>query len=59
MAFFLSKDVINYCYHAMGNMWQCKAELRYEENRRALGTKDMITFFFPVCIITDRLSFSC
>ena len=57
--FFLSKDVINYCYHAMGNMWQCKARLRYEENRRALGTKDMITFFFPVCIITDRLSFSC
>ena len=44
--FFLSKDVINYCYHAMGNMWQCKARLRYEENRRALGTKDMITFFF-------------
>ena len=30
----------------MGNMWQCKARLRYEENRRALGTKDMITFFF-------------
>ena len=27
-------------------MWQCKARLRYEENRRALGTKDMITFFF-------------
>ena len=46
MAFFLSKDVINYCYHAMGNMWQSKARLRYEENRRALGTKDMITFFF-------------
>ena len=59
MDFFLSKDVINNCYHAMGNMWQCEARLLSEANRRALGTKDMITFFFPVFIITDRLSFSC
>ena len=30
-----------------GNMWQCEARLLYEANRRALGTKDMVTFFFP------------
>ena len=41
------------------NMWQCEARLLYEANRRALGTKDMVTFLFPVCIITDRLIFSC
>ena len=38
MAFLLSNDVINYCYHAMGNMWQCEARLLYEANQRALGT---------------------
>ena len=27
-------------------MWQCEARLLYEANRRALGTKDMVTFFF-------------
>ena len=29
-----------------GNMWQCEARLLYEANRRALRTKDMVTFFF-------------
>ena len=29
-----------------GNMWQCEARLLYEANRRALGTGDMVTFFF-------------
>ena len=29
-----------------GNMWQCEAPLVYEANRRALGTKDMVTVFF-------------
>ena len=33
------------------NMWQCEARLLYEVNRRALGTKDRVTFFIPVCII--------
>ena len=28
-----------------GNMWQCEARLLYEANRRALGTRDMVTFF--------------
>ena len=30
----------------------------YEANQRALETRDII-FFFPVCMITDRLIFSC
>ena len=38
-------------------MWQCEAQLLYEANRRALETRDMVTFFLPVCIITDRLIF--
>ena len=29
-----------------GNMWQCESRLLYEANRRALGTRDMVTFFF-------------
>ena len=37
-----------------GNMWQCEAQLLYEVNRRALGTRDVVTLFFTVCIITDR-----
>ena len=41
-----------------GNMWQCEARLLYEANRRALGTRDMVTLF-SVCIITDGLIFSC
>ena len=56
---FLSKDVINYCYHAMGEYVAVRGRLLYEANRRALGTKEMVTVFFPVCVITDRLSFSC
>jgi len=56
MAFFLSKDVINYCYHAMG---EHVAVRLCEVNRRALGPKDMVTFFFPVYIITNRPIFSC
>ena len=28
------------------NTWQCEARLLYKANRRALGTKDMVTFFF-------------
>ena len=27
------------------NMWQCEAQLLYEANRRALETRDMVTFF--------------
>ena len=27
-------------------MWQCEVRLLYEANRRALGTQDMVTFFF-------------
>ena len=46
MAFFLSNDVINYCYHAMGDQWHCEVRLPYEANRRALGTRDMVTFCF-------------
>ena len=29
-----------------GNMWQCDTRLLYEVNRRALGTRDMVTLFF-------------
>ena len=29
-----------------GNMWLCEARLLYEANRRTLGTRDMVTFFF-------------
>ena len=46
MAFFLSNDVINYCYHAMGDQWHCEVRLPYEANRRALGNRDMVTFCF-------------
>ena len=28
------------------DMWQCEARLLYEAKRRALGTKDMVNFFF-------------
>ena len=60
MAFFLSNDVINYCYHAMGEHVAVRGVItHYEANRRALGTRDIVIFFFPVCIITDRLIFSC
>ena len=31
-----------------GNMWQCEARLVYEANRRAVGTKDMVTLFFQL-----------
>ena len=31
-----------------GNMWRCEVRLLYEANQRALGTKDMVTFFFQV-----------
>ena len=46
MAFFLSNDVIINVILRWGNMWQCEARLLYEGNRRALGTRDMVTFFF-------------
>ena len=29
-----------------GNMWQYDTQLLYEVNRRALGTRDMVTLFF-------------
>ena len=57
MAFFLSNDVINYCYHALGE--HVAVLLLYEANRRAPATRDMVTSFFPVCIIKDRLIRSC
>ena len=34
------------CIMRWGNMWQCEARLLYEANRRAVGTKDMVTVFF-------------
>ena len=36
MAFFLSNDVINYCYHAMGE----HVAVLYEANQRALETRE-------------------
>ena len=38
------------------NMWQCEARLFYQANRSALGTKDTVTVFFPVCIITLKIN---
>ena len=47
MAFFLSNDVINYCYHAMGEHAAVRGAItHYEVNRRALGTRDIVIFFF-------------
>ena len=46
MAFFLAKTSLITVIMRWGNMWQCEARLLYEGNRRALGTKDMITIFF-------------
>lgn len=57
--FFLSKDVINYCYHAMGEHAAVRGAINLWSEPKSTGTKDMVTFFFPVCIITDRLIFSC
>ena len=58
--FFLSNDVINYCYHAMGEHVALQGAItHYEANQRALETRDIVIFFFPVCMITDRLIFSC
>ena len=46
MAFFKAKTSLITVIMRWRNMWQCEARLLYETNRRALGTKDMITFFF-------------
>ena len=34
----------------LGKMLQCKAQLLYEANRRALGTKDMVIFSFVLIV---------
>ena len=50
---FLSKDVINYCYHAMGEHVAVQGAINlWSEPKSMIGTKDMVTFFFPVCTIT-------
>ena len=47
MAFFLSNDVINYCYHAMGQHVALQGAItHYEANQRALETRDIVIFFF-------------
>ena len=48
MAFLQAKTSLITVIMRWGNMWQCEARLLYEANRRALGTKDMITFFFQL-----------
>ena len=45
MVFFLRNVLINYCYHAMGENVAVRGGLLYEANRRALGTRDMVTLF--------------